>query len=301
MIPAAIETNFTVTARDGTTLTADVTPHTEAASYTELIASTAAQTDVVDVCVSGVRTAGADTGVLLDLATGAAASETAFINDLNCGEVETGTVSRGNLYSVHRRFAASTRVSARIRATVASETAVVGIALRQSGVHIENVGAWTTYGANTAASQGTSVTAGSGAYGSWTEIATSSSAHNLFLLGLDTLGDTTVGSEAGYLVRFGYGATTGGGPHATDGAFTGAGGTIVSATWQWRMSTSEAVMGPFPPCPIYVVVGNSQTLWACIASGSAEARGVIIYGATGDVITAGGGVIGRGLNRAAAY
>ena len=280
MIPASWETNLSATSRAGTTLTASGTPHAEGA-WVELLASTAATVEKIAFRIRNVAVNATDTGMLVDLATGAAASEAAFLNNLDSGGAEVGsasTVSQGRTYSFPKRIAASTRVSARPQATVASDTAEVAIMLGQGCVHVENVGNWVTYGANAAASIGTSTPQGSGAYGAWTEIGTTSEAHNLFFVGFDALADTTT-AQRDVLVKIGYGATA-----------PGSGGTEISAVWHFGAGAgTEAVAGPFPDWSVYAVVGSGVKLWAAIASGETENRGIIIYGATGTVVTAGGG------------
>ena len=303
MIPASWETNLTVSARLGTTLTADVTPHTEAASYTELITSTVALAEAFAVRVQGVSGGGTDTGVLVDIATGAAAAEVAILNDYDAGQAAgnvTGAAVYGVAQTFPRRIAASTRLSGRIRATVVSETAVVALAVLEGAGHIENVGSWVTYGAVTASSRGTLVAPGNGAYGSWTEIGTTSEAHNLLRVGYDAGGDTTI-LGGGVLVRLGFGGTAG--PHANDAALVAAGGTVIAAPYGFVQGNAEEVTGPFPDTPVYAVVGNGARLWACIAEGATENRGIIIYGATGTVITAGAAGVGpgRGIPRGLAH
>src|SRR3990167_9287013 len=222
MVPASIQTNLAVTTpatRRGTTLTAHATPHTEAAAYTELIASTGAETQIVCVHYGNSNQNGVEAGVFLDLATGAAASETAFINDLLAGNGTT-TVRMGRLNQVYRVIAASSRISGRIRAVISAETIDVAVALLQACVHIEDVGASVSYGTNTGTTRGTSVTGANDDWGTWTEIGTTSEAHNLLFPSIDLLGDLAI-NETMALLQIGYGAT------APD-----AGGTAINATWQ---------------------------------------------------------------------
>jgi len=296
-VPAGWETNLTAAARDGTTLTASGTPHAEAASYTEIITSTAAQVESVQALATGLSAGGSDTSCLLDLATGASSSEVDFLTDWSIGGANNpGGAGGGRSIILPFRAASASRISSRIRALVASETAEISVWLLQTETDLDNVGAWVTYGVDTANSRGTTVPPASGSYGAWTEIGTTSEAHNLLIPSLDLFSDTNVSTNATTLLRLGYGATTG--SHANDSAFTTASGTIIDFPWAFYCGSGESVVGPWPTTPIYVVVGSGVILHACLAAGSTEARGVSIHGATGTLVTGGsGGGDGRGMTR----
>ena len=267
--PPAFETNLTATSRTGTTLTANGTPHTKATTYTDLIASTAAQAFGFWITAFEVFAGATDTGVLCDVAVGAASSEVDLVTNIDFGEASSigGSTSTGNgkiYYFPGLNIAASSRISARIQATIGGDTAVVAIWMdTHAQWHAAN-SSFVTYGANTAASQGTSVPSGNAAFGAWTSIgSTTSREHKLFAVGCDTLGDTTVNNTTGMLVEIGFGPDI---------------GSVTSiGIFQIGSSTGETLSGCFPPMVAFPVASGSQ-LWARIASTDTENRGIIIYG-----------------------
>lgn len=269
--PACYENNLSVGSlalRTGTTLTAHATIHTKATTYTTLIASTAQIANGIWVTGFDVAVTGTDTGQLMDIAKGAAASEVDIITNIDMGEASisagSASVSNGKIfYFPGITIPAGTRISARIQATITIDTIVVAIWLDNRFQWQIGSAAWVTYGANTAASAGTSVPSAANAFGAWTSIgSTTSRNHNLWSIGVDSLGDTSLVSAL-CLIEIGYGPNS--------GAVTSIG--VV----QTNKSATEGFSGCFPPVLSFVVASGSQ-LWARIAGISAENRGVIIYG-----------------------
>jgi hypothetical protein len=266
--PAAFETQLTagsLAARTGTTLTAHVTPHTKAATYTDLIASTAQTAYGIWVLATDVVSSAADTGMLCDIAKGAAASEIDLITNIDLGEASfSATAAFGKIfYFPGLSIPSGTRISARVQATITLDTCALAIWLdNRMQWNIAN-SAWVTYGANTAASQGTSVPSAANTFGAWTAVGSvTSRAHKMFTVGLDSLGDTTLTAST-VLIDIGWG------PNA---------GSITNiATFYASKTAGESVSSCFPPVTAYNVAIGSQ-LWARIAGISTENRGVIIYG-----------------------
>jgi hypothetical protein len=276
--PATIETNLTAASRAGLTLDADASAGTEGA-WEELIASTALQSEWGMIAARTIGASGVDTGALIDLGIGAAASEVVILPNINMGEAEGVPTpsSQGKVSPFPQRIAASSRVAVRMEAAVNSETAEVAIWLFQNVHHVENVGTGVTYGADEDAGDacGTSVTPGSGAFGTWTEIGTTSADHNVWVVGMDLLGNTAV-SNLDVLVQIGHGPNS--------GAVTTIGGSI-----RFRVNSVESIVGPVPDVPMFTTVSSGTKIWARIASGNTTALGVLIQGANGTEVSSGSG------------
>lgn len=286
MIPGALESNLVETSgagRIGTTLTGGIA-HTKGTPPTQLIASTAAEAQGVYVMARGVSTAATDTGVLLDIMIGAALSETVLIPDIDCGEAHTNSLGVIHYFPV--QIAAGTRISARLQGTQAAETADVAVWLAESCQHVEDVAGWVAYGEDAAASRGVSVTPATDTWGTWTEIGTTTADHNVFRVGVDLLGDTNVTARDD-LIQIGYGASA-----------PGAGGTAIVGNFALKVLGGEDMIGVGPTSAVYAVVASGTKVWARIASGGTEARGVIIYGALGTVVAGSAGIIGGRGHRA---
>jgi len=265
--PGCFETNLTATSRVGTSLTAHATPHTKATTYTDLIASTAQQAFGIWVAGFDAGASNADTGQLLDIATGAASSEVDLIQNIDMGEAPLSLTGHSGkiIYFPGLNIPASTRISARIQATITVDTINVAIWMDyRMQWHVAN-SSWVTYGADTANSRGTSVPGAVDAFGAWTAIGSVTSRnHNLFTIGTDSLGDTTLsGTGMAGLLEIGYG------PDA---------GSVTSiGVCQIMHAANELVSGIFPPILAFSVASGSQ-LWARLAANGTETRGVIIYG-----------------------
>jgi hypothetical protein len=261
--PPAIETNLTDAARSGTSITANSTIHTKATSYTTLIASTVSIAYGVWVIANDVATSATATGQLMDLATGAAASESIIVPDINIGYAIGSTGQTGKIfYFPGLSIPAGTRISARSQALISSDTANIVVMLESRAQwHVAN-SAWIAYGVDASNSRGTSVTPGNGAFGSWTSIGTTSRNHNLFTIGVDGLGSTNM--AANILVgEIGYG------PNSST--------VTTMGTFNWHDSAAEVVTATAPSY-IAFALASGNPLWCRISSGATQARGVIIYG-----------------------
>lgn len=268
--PACFESNLTAgsaQARLGTSLTAHATPHTKAASYTTLIASTAQIVHGIWVAGFDVEVSATATGQLLDIATGAASAEVDIISNIDMGAAcfsggGTQTSNGKIFYFPGLSIPASTRISARIQALITVDLLSVAITLdNRIQWQIANT-SWVTYGADTANSTGTSVPRAANTFGAWTQIGTTSRNHNLWTVGMDLLADTTEAAQT-VLIEIGYG------PNA---------GSVTSiGVVQCPTATIEGVAGVFPPVLAFVVASGS-ILWARLAGADTENRGIIIYG-----------------------
>lgn len=210
---AAAPQPVTATSLSGVTATASATPHTKG-DWVELIASTGFAAETLQIVVLTVTASStANTSTLVDIGTGAAASEVALISNVPIGH-QTGTTGVGQAMSamtyIFQGLAvpAGTRISARIQSVVVSQTARIGVALRQAGGPIAAGTTVTTYGADTATSNGTIPTvAGSiNTKSDWTEITASTTADiRSFLVAISTAGGATQTANDG-LVDIGIGA-----------------------------------------------------------------------------------------------
>jgi hypothetical protein len=274
MPPAAFtrqETNTTVpSTAGGTVVTASSTIHTKGA-YAELITATAFDTCYVEILMSGASVAATATSILVDIAIGAAASETDIISNLNAGGASifstANTSTGGQKYAFPLYIPAGSRVSARCQALISSDT--VNVAIRLLGGPTSPVWAGqqvTTYGANIGTSLGVSVAQGiSDAEGTFTEITSATTAPMSWLSwGVGTAADTTIiGGTA--LIDVGVGSAT---------------ETVVMENFMYGQGNSEAIgFVGFAGVPVSVPTG--QRLAARLSrdtGGGAEAHDVILYG-----------------------
>jgi hypothetical protein len=203
--------------------------------------------------------------MLLDIAKGAAASEVDIIQNIDMGEAPLigGSVVGKLFYFPGITIPASTRISARIQATITVDTINVAIWLDYRAQWQIGNAAWVTYGADTAASRGTSVPKAANAFGAWTSIGSVTSRnHNLWSVGVDTLGDTSTTAST-LLVEIGYGPDI---------------GSVTSiGVMQVFEGAVESMSGCFPNACSFIVASGSQ-LWARLAGSDTENRGVVIYG-----------------------
>jgi hypothetical protein len=161
------------------TVTANSSAHTKGA-WSQIIASASANASLLILLVKDIQTSTANTATLLDLATGASGSETAFASNIAVGGAVTSTTD-GIVFAIPIKIANGTRLSARIQSVVTGgKTASVQ-------AYLFNVGDFSTaptsvdvIGGNTANSEGISC---SGSSGTWVEaIASTSQAYRAVAL-----------------------------------------------------------------------------------------------------------------------
>lgn len=150
----------TGTSLSGVTATAHASTHTKG-DWVELIASTAFAAETVQIIIfETIATNAGNTSMLLDIGTGAAASETVLIPNVIVGH-SMGTTGLGQAINqqtfIFQGLAvpSGTRISARVQGATTLDTCKVGVALRQSGGPLSAGTTVTTFGADTATSNGT--------------------------------------------------------------------------------------------------------------------------------------------------
>jgi len=196
----------------GTTVTAGGTANTKNTTYTELLASTSFDAYAVEIMFSNVATDGANTSMLVDIAIGAAASETVIIPNLNAGAAigHNSVTLGGQRYWFPLYIPAGSRLSATAAAAIASDTASVTV--RLWGNPSSPVWAGTEvidYGTTGASSKGTPVTPGnSGAEGAWTQIVASTTRNHYYLAAGVGNNERTSVQDSIALLDVGVGAAT---------------------------------------------------------------------------------------------
>lgn len=195
---ASYQNNHTATPAQnwGTSLAANSTPNTKAASYTQLLASTSFDACLVGVSFSSTTSSNTDTSMLVDIAIGAAAAETVVIPNLLAGYLPApGGTGAPHRYLFPLYIPSGSRISACAQAAVASQTCRCVVELW--GGPRDPASVWagqsvTAYGITLASSKGTTVTAGnSGSEGSATAIGTTTQAHSALVVGCQGTGTYT--------------------------------------------------------------------------------------------------------------
>jgi hypothetical protein len=193
----------------GTALTSDTVAHTLPAAYTELIASTAFDSDWVNIWFNGNNVANTRTDSLVNIYVGAGSSEQLLIPNLLAGWTFDFPSPVVKSYGFPLRIPAGSRLSARHQSVRTSQAVSCmvellggGAGLHWAGTRVEAVGAVA------GSSQGTAVTAGGASEGTLTSIGTSTYDWGFVLPGIG--GNTTDTSmNAGNIVcDLGSGAST---------------------------------------------------------------------------------------------
>ena len=143
LLPTDVDRSATVT------VTADSTKDVKGA-FTEVIASTSADTNFIYLSLTGTVTSGQNTGMLLDVAIGGAGSESVVIADIPCGFM--GSM----IFQFPLQIKAGSRLSARCAAFIVSDTVSVQ-ATTQSIPNFVAPTSLTTFGAVTTDSRGTNL------------------------------------------------------------------------------------------------------------------------------------------------
>lgn len=267
--PIGYETNLTVGSREGTTVAAHATVANSVGNFVEIFPSTVNNARGVwlhafDQNISDLN--GVNVGMLLSLALGGAGSESIIIPDVNFGNTPVTSTVTGigrTYYFPGILIPAGSRITLQARSSVAPRTYSCIVALDPMLSVDVSQSTVVAYGSNQAASRGTSVTPANGSFGSWVEIGTTSRAHSIWSVGYDFLADSTVATTA-MLIELAYGPNS---------------GSLTSLGTMWiYQSNAERASGPFPPVLYSNAVSTSTKVWARIASGEAEGRGIIIYG-----------------------
>lgn len=285
----AVETIGADTASSrGTTITPSATAHTKG-SWTQLVASSTANARGILVVLSGISTSSTE-DYLVDIGTGAAASETAVISNLP----HAGPTARVlSAYYIPLPISNGTRISARCQcgATSGGGIAVMAYLLPLQTVDLQDVTNVTTYGAVTGTTRGTSIDPGGTANtkGTWTEISASTSRDIDWIIPMaDNLGDTNQ-SVAEWLVDLGTGASS------SEVAF------LSNVQFQSTGVTDLKVPQSYPAIPIPRITSGtrlSARAQCNINTAGDRLLGVILVGCDGtstDTVTGIGTLVGGGL------
>jgi hypothetical protein len=180
----------------GTLVTASATPHALTGTPTELVASTAFEAEWIEIWIQGTAVSATLTDALLNIYIGAGGSETLFIDSLSAGWATLGAANGLPFtYWFPVRIPAGTRISAELRALIASDTARVTIFYGTSnGTHWVGSGV-ETLGEVTASSRGTAHTPSGTGGASWTTLGTSGRTYRYVQLGVQGNNDTTLGDS----------------------------------------------------------------------------------------------------------
>ena len=200
------------------TVTASATTHT-VGSWTQILADTATSetAGLLMFFANSTTAAATDTGMLLDIGTGAAGSEVVRVQSL--------AISQQSLChtAIPIRIPGSTRVAARIQSSVSSRTLSGGFALFATPFADRLPLALDVMGTSTATSVGTAM---SGASGTWVEITAATTKDYQALVLVPSLSDTNSGGNVNVRYDLGIGA---------------AGSEAAVAAVQWLYTTTPAV------------------------------------------------------------
>jgi hypothetical protein len=155
------------------TVTANSSAHTKGA-WSQLIASTSADSACIYLRVNGIGTSATNTATLLDIGTGATGSETAIISNVAVGGAAGSGFDPNGIYmQVPIQIPSGTRISARIQSVVTGgKTATVEAAVGGAGDYAAAPTSVDSIGGNTATSEAIGM---SGSSGSWTQVVASTS------------------------------------------------------------------------------------------------------------------------------
>ena len=248
--------------RNPITVTSGGAAHTKGA-WTQLIASTPYDAYGIWVSIDGVHVANTNTAYLVDIGVGPAGSELVILPNLDAwGADNTGLGLRLYWFPVY--IPAGSRIVARSQSSTASKTCRVMIAL--DGVPwygLWGIGPVVDYGTNLTISAGTSVTPAINAFGSWSQIGTTTRDHTFWAVGVDLLTRTSTGSNA-YLVEIGVGPS---------------GSQQSLGFYRISVNTAEQFSAPFPIFISSLPVPAGTAVWARAAAAETLAIGVIVYAA----------------------
>lgn len=238
-------------------------------SWVEAIASTAGNVVEIALMSIGSNASGSNGAALVDVGIGGSGSETLFVENLPLGFTNVAGSGLPPLVRLPVSLPAGTRISVRASSQRTSTTIrvilLVNYGPRNPGVSFPGT-TFTTYGAQTASSNGVGVTpnASVGVDGSWVEITSSTTRdHRGFLLLTQGWGGTAGGSitmiVAGFVLELGAGAS---------------GSEVVLGSVHVRTSTAEVRMGPYPDWPIWRTIPAGTRLAARCRSSAASSPSI---------------------------
>jgi hypothetical protein len=187
----------------GTQVNHHTVAHTKNPTFTQLIAATAFDATLVTVIVSSNNVAAGDSSTLLDIAIGAAASETVIIPNMCAGWVPAENEAPGPRHYIFPLYIpAGSRLSARTQSIRTTGGMFVTVQLYGGPSRPDT---WwcgqtvTTYGANLANSAGTLFTPGAtGVEGTGVSLGTTSAPHKALVLGVQGHSTDVAWAARGY-------------------------------------------------------------------------------------------------------
>jgi hypothetical protein len=217
-----------------TNVTGSASIHTKG-SWSQIIASTAADASALVISVDGLNINNANSAALIDIGFGASGSEAVKIADIAAGGARgAGSVPfYGSLqFVVPFQVPSGTRISARLQGINASETAAVFVQAVDTGDYSLAPTAVDTFGGDTSTSTGLAM---SGASGTWVEaIASTSQVYRGFVI-VPSLNATTAINSLAFTYEIGTGAS---GSEASFG--------FINARYGSDESISNAMTAPTP-------------------------------------------------------
>lgn len=140
-------------------VTASSTIHTKGA-WTEIIASTVADCSLLTVSIQEIGVNTFKTAALIDIGTGASGSEVAIIENVAVGSAggSNDIVSDSISFEIPFKIASGTRISARIQALIASDTAKVTVSACSAGDYATAPTSVDVIGTDTTTSEATPLT-----------------------------------------------------------------------------------------------------------------------------------------------
>lgn len=236
-------------------------------SYAQLIASTAADSYGVLVCINSNTSSNSSRNTVVDIALGAAASEIVLIPDLICGNAAAYTLG-GTWYYFPVFVPAGSRVSARAQGSVTNAIRVYAqlfqAPVNPSGIRkasfVEAIGVTPP--------SGTAITAGSTSEGAWTLIGTTTNRLWWFGFGLQVNTTDTAHVSAVAHVDIAVGDGT----------------TFVPIIQEAQFLTSTAEACNNPPLSVgveYPVAAGSSIYARMQSSGNPDPYNLAVYGAGG--------------------
>lgn len=247
----------------GASAVGDASIHTKGA-WTQMFAATSFDVEWVVVGFANSFGAATQTDALVDIGVGGAGAEVVLIPDLLAGWAANSVGGGPRVFCAPLFIPRGTRVSARVQGLQASKTVNIPMWLFSGSRDVSQptFSKVDAIGVSTAASQGTSVTAGnSGAEGSWTSIGSTTARDYkaLYVLAQGTLADTNT-TALTYHFEVGFSSTA-------------------LAEFFFATSSSEQTHGPTPSLPVFHhIPSGTQLQIRGESSGTAEPIDMALYG-----------------------
>lgn len=228
----------------GTSIALGGVAHTKTA-WVQVFASTPFDVNWVTVLFHQTSSGGNDTSTLVDIGTGAAASEVVILPNLMAGYIANFA---GKEYNFPIFIPAGTRIAARAQSARTSFTMRCAVILHGA----TDYAAWTAgtveaIGINTGTSKGVPVTATQNAEGTWTSIGAPTADTQLLCASIQGNGDTGGLTNANFALDIGSGDPT---------------PTILQENLAIRTLVNE-IGGPYPAfIPITREIPSGETIWA---------------------------------------